>query len=178
MWYGILGVAVLCLLALVRLTRHQKREPVVFRPRVPLSPTARDVICGAQREAHALGHVYVGPEHLLLAMTAMPNAARTEVEQLGIPAAELRQRVLDSLAKALSPHANQTILPYTSRAWKVLEEAASDALNTQQSTTGIRQLLVGLLREGGSRAAAELINTGVSLEQLRDGATVYHRVYL
>jgi ATP-dependent Clp protease ATP-binding subunit ClpA len=58
-------------------------------------------------------------------------------------------------------------LPFTSRAWRALQEAVGAAIAAHQGFTGTRELLIGLLAEDRSRAAAVLKDSGVTLALLR-----------
>lgn len=71
----------------------------------------------AAGEARALGHYYVGPEHLLLALLAQPEemAARA-LEGLGVTAEAVRARVVERLpAAAPRPGGSLGVAPQTKR---------------------------------------------------------------
>lgn len=71
----------------------------------------------AAGEARALGHYYVGPEHLLLALLAQPEemAARA-LEALGVTAEAVRARVVERLpAAAPRPGGSLGVAPQTKR---------------------------------------------------------------
>ena len=158
---GILGVV------LLRLAKRSFRRPVVFRDDIPFTPEARSIVESAQSEARQYGQPYVGPEHLLLAIaSATPSAIWTELALHGVTPETLRTRLVGELeAQPLPPSAS--ILPFTSLAWRALQEAVAAAAAARQAFTGTRELMIGLLVEDRSRAAAALKDSGVTLALLR-----------
>src|SRR5688572_2226859 len=59
---------------------------------------ARDVVVGAQHEARALGHGWVGTEHLFLAVLAADSSSVTRtMVALGLDAGTVRTRLLQEV---------------------------------------------------------------------------------
>ena len=82
-----------------------------------LDEGAGAAFASAGTEARALGHYYVGPEHLLLALLAQPEelAARA-LEALGVTAEAVRARVVERLpASPPRPGGSLGVAPQTKR---------------------------------------------------------------
>jgi ATP-dependent Clp protease ATP-binding subunit ClpC len=138
----------------------------------------RATLSRARDEAMALGHRWVGTEHLLLALM---RSASTDLSQLfsslGVQADDVRERVAAEIASAdLSsgaPYERDPMPPYTSRAKRAVELAMNQA-KASHSVVGVEHLLVGLLEEGKGIAAKVLRSLGLSLEEasrlLHDGS--------
>lgn len=61
---------------------------------VPFAPHAKDLLPQAVRESRALGHDYVGTEHLLLGLIAADGVAAQVLTGLGVTLDEARAQVL------------------------------------------------------------------------------------
>ena len=70
-------------------------------------PDARAVVEAAQHEAHALGHNYVGTEHLLLGLLVNPASAPARLlAQLKIDLAVVRRRITETVGIGDGPRAD------------------------------------------------------------------------
>jgi ATP-dependent Clp protease ATP-binding subunit ClpC len=120
----------------------------------------------AMREALTLRCSSVDTEHLLLGVLAT-NAGRasTILSRLGVNPA----RVYDTLLAGMRPgHAFTTSdLPYSHRAFRVLDETALEALALGHTIAGTEHLILGILRHGKGPAARVLFEAGVTLEAMR-----------
>jgi prophage maintenance system killer protein len=145
-----------------------------------LTSRARQVVVAAQDEARALGHGYIGTEHVLLgllsdgdgddtrASDAEAVAARA-LASLGISREAVRQQVLDIVGQghgSVSGH-----IPFTPRAKKVLELSLREAMSLNHLYVAPEHILLGLIREGDGLAAQVLIILGADLDSAR------HAVY-
>ena len=72
--------------------------PPLRRPKLKLATSTKQVLKLAPREAAALGHRRVRPEHVLLALTCPNGRTRSLLIGLGVAPQELRERALDELA--------------------------------------------------------------------------------
>jgi hypothetical protein len=89
-------------LTTVRRKVEQKigRGDVPVTGNVPYTPRAKHALYGAREEAKALGHNYVGTEHLLLALSRLQRAVAAEIlSENGITHQELRQSLLAILSR-------------------------------------------------------------------------------
>ena len=74
------------------------------RPRSATMRPALGFLRAAAAEARTLQHNYIGTEHLLLALLAShTGSATTPLERLGIASDQIRDRVLNKLAKSPPP---------------------------------------------------------------------------
>ena len=139
--------------------------------RVEYTRDSRLTIMRAQDEAAALGHEYVGTEHLLLAMLHSPDASiATALDRMASNGPAVRHEVLsmlggpgatDGAGAGSAPDA--PAMPFTHRAKRVLEEAARAAAAAGDDAVAPKHLFVGLLREGEGVAAAALAEQGITL---------------
>jgi ATP-dependent Clp protease ATP-binding subunit ClpA len=128
----------------------------------------RRVLAGARAEAERLHHGYVAPEHMLLSLLhGSDEAGLAVLRSLGVDpetlAAEVEQLVPVGSARTVGPD-----LPYTSRAKKVIELAMAEVRQLDQDSVGTGHLLLGLIHEERSAAAAALADAGVTLAAARD----------
>lgn len=131
---------------------------------------ARQIVFRAQEQAGQFGTPYVTPEHLLLGMTFVEgNMGLRILESLGFPSQEIRDEI-----EAQLPHDVGTMgedLALTPRSKKVVDFAYVAAKELKHDHIGGEHLLLGILSEGESTAAATLtkheITPGRVKEQLR-----------
>jgi ATP-dependent Clp protease ATP-binding subunit ClpA len=161
---------------------------------------ARQVVVLAQEEARQLRHPAIGTEHLLLGLLGNGDSdspARQALQQRGLQAATVRQRVIAIVDGGLDPHALAFLgidldqvrqateaafgpgaldargpvrsghIPFTPRAKKVLELSLREAVRLKHDHIGAGHLLLGLLREGGGRATRIIADAGIDLDDLR-----------
>lgn len=128
----------------------------------------------ANAEAIALGHEFIGTEHVLLAILSMnvflddnpqvDPALAVIAKFTGVPG--LRAEVL----KRSTPETSIVICgkcPMTPRVKKCLEFATAEALKEPDGLISSRHILLGLMLEGDSVAAASLLAAGITEEELR-----------
>ncbi len=165
----IVSVLVPMLTAFMLLAWMRRRvlsRPVVFRDVIPFTPGAGDVVARAPLEARLRGQSHVGPEHLLLAVTAIVSAEEwSALAPAGVGVQDVLSR-MDAALKAEPLPVSDVVLPYTSRTWRALEESLDSARRARSTVTEVRDLLVGLLREDRSEAAVVLRDFGFSPAQL------------
>jgi ATP-dependent Clp protease ATP-binding subunit ClpC len=124
----------------------------------------RKVLAMAREDALALGHEYVGTEHLLLGLIREgQGVASTVMHNLSASPDALRERILETIRRG-EGRSGQAELPYTSRAKKVIELSMAEARRLHHSYVGTEHLLLGLLAEKQGIAAQVLGEAGVTLE--------------
>jgi len=157
---------------------------------------ARKVVAAAQEESRALGHRWIGTEHLLLAVAGDPDSLAAQVlADAGLELGALRSAVRDAIgegtyddASALAAigidlHAvKQAVeaafgegalertrsgcIPFTPRAKRALELALREAKALRHPSIGAEHLLLGLAH--GEGVARELLEArGLDYERLR-----------
>jgi ATP-dependent Clp protease ATP-binding subunit ClpC len=129
---------------------------------------ARDVFSLASQEAQRFGNPYLGTEHILWGLAKeVQGVAAAVLEQCGVDLKPLRQEV-DALLQD-RPHVEAIeALPPSEHAKQALQFAIDEARQMHHTHVGTEHLLLGLLRDGGTVAAAVLANLGLERELVRD----------
>ncbi|MEL7608584.1 MAG: ATP-dependent Clp protease ATP-binding subunit [Bacillota bacterium] len=120
----------------------------------------------AQESAKALGHNYVGSEHLLLGLIhEKDGAAAKTLMRFGVD----EENVLDR-AEVLVGHGDYHFTDsfgYTPRTKKIIELSLYEAKTLKNNYIGTEHLLLAILREREGVAARILSDLGVDLDTLR-----------
>ena len=127
---------------------------------------ARQVVVLAQEEARALGHDYIGSEHILLGLLREEEGLAARVLQhLGITLERVRAQV----ERIVSRGDEMTVghIPFTPRAKRVLELAQREALSLGQNYIGPEHILLGLTRENEGVATRILLDFDADWETIR-----------
>jgi ATP-dependent Clp protease ATP-binding subunit ClpC len=128
---------------------------------------ARRVVVLAQEEARALGHSYIGTEHILLGILRESDGVGARaLESLGISLAAVRVQVEEIIGQG-DPSMLPSHIPFTPRAKKVLELSLREALQLGHNYIGTEHILLGLIREGEGVAAQVLVKLGADLNRVR-----------
>lgn len=156
----------------------------MFGPKQSLSghdftDDARAAVRAASSAAAAMGHSYIGTEHLLLTLAGMADSAAVRMmAAVGVSADQLRAAIMEALGTLperegdavatldLRQRQRGANRPLTKRAKRVLEIAMEEARERGDSHVGTEHLLLALRVENGV-AANVLDSLGVSLERLR-----------
>ncbi|MEO8256966.1 MAG: Clp protease N-terminal domain-containing protein [Acidobacteriota bacterium] len=132
---------------------------------------ARRVLFFARYESSQLGHLSIGPEHLLLGL--LRENAR---DKTGIASriCERHQISLEDLGREIQrrfPYLEtvptQVEIPFGTDTRRLLDRAAEEADRLQHAHIGAEHLLLGLLRDEGSIGAVALISRGLQLALVR-----------
>jgi len=127
---------------------------------------ARRVIVLAQEEARGLKHNYIGTEHVLLGLIHEgEGVAAKALEQLGISLDKVRAQVVEIIGEGQQQ--DQSHIPFTPRAKRVLELSLREALQLGHNYIGTEHILLGLIREGEGVAAQVLVKLGADLGKVR-----------
>src|SRR5256884_2212943 len=106
---------------------------------------ARASVARAREEALEMGHNYVGTEHLLLGVLADPAAISVRVlAEMGIPADQLRQAVIEAAVPRVSNGAVAADLPFTPRARRALGPTRGESLRLRANQIRAEHLLPAL----------------------------------
>lgn len=141
-----------------------------FQSKDSKTPNCKAVFEFAHTEASNRKHGYIGTEHLLLGIALLRNCTGNNLlVRLGINS----ETLYSSLEKGL--HSGVNIFwdqgenfPFSSRAKKVIELAATQAHSLGDLMLGSEHILIGLLQEDRSDAAAYLKGVGVTLTRLHE----------
>jgi hypothetical protein len=131
-----------------------------------LTKQARQVVARAQVEARELKHDYVGSEHLLLGLLAVPDGeAIRQLASLGITLELVRDRIVRTVGRGEqdSPDA----IPFTPRSKKLLTVALEQALSLGDDYIATEHILLAVVSENEAVAAGVLRNLGVDLDHAR-----------
>ena len=129
---------------------------------------ARKVMSLAQDEARNLGQMYVGTEHLLLALIKEGEGiAAQALAKLEVTYDEALATVQGLTAPETEPMPGGHI-PFTPRAKRVLEGAYRETMTHGQTYIATEHLLLGIVAEGNGRAMDALRAMGVSADAVRN----------
>ena len=127
---------------------------------------ARRAIDAATEAARALGHNYVGTEHVLLGLFAEPEGlAARALAEAGVDRAAVEAKVLEIVPRGGEPLLENP--PYTPRASLALQAALGEALRLFHNYIGTEHILLALMRDQDGLAARALGELGVSTEGTR-----------
>ncbi|MGW0230974.1 Clp protease N-terminal domain-containing protein [Actinopolymorpha singaporensis] len=136
---------------------------------------ARTCLAAAGDTARAMGHNYVGTEHLLLGLYAEPQSIAARIlTEAGTGPAAVHEAVRTRLAAFTPPEgaapakAAGQELPRTPRANAALGAAVTEALQLGHNYIGTEHLLLGLYHDSGSVAAQVLAELGPDKQTVHD----------
>ncbi|MFD2080515.1 Clp amino terminal domain-containing protein, pathogenicity island component [Actinopolymorpha cephalotaxi] len=128
---------------------------------------ARTCLSAAGDAARAMGHGYVGTEHLLLGLYAEPESIAARIlTEAGTGPKAVRAAVVARLSAIATPAATERAappageLPRTPRANAALGAAVAEALQLGHNYIGTEHLLLGLYHDSGSISAQVLAELG------------------
>ncbi|MBQ3424612.1 MAG: ATP-dependent Clp protease ATP-binding subunit [Clostridia bacterium] len=125
---------------------------------------AGQAIRKAQETAAALGHSYVGTEHLLLGILREEEGLGARVlRQNGITEKPLLEQLEKTAGRGTPGMPLQGLSP---RCKRVIEHAAADANRLGHSYVGTEHLLMGILREPDCTAGRLLLGAGGDLNRI------------
>jgi ATP-dependent Clp protease ATP-binding subunit ClpC len=127
---------------------------------------ARQVVVFAQDEARALGHDYLGTEHLLLGLIREDRGAAARVlASAGVGEDAVRARAATT-GVAAELKAGQ--IPFSPNAKRVLEQSLREAVRRKHGYIGTEHILLGLVTAGDSTATRILSDVGADAGSIRD----------
>jgi ATP-dependent Clp protease ATP-binding subunit ClpC len=131
---------------------------------------ARRVVVGAEQEAKALGHDYIGTEHLLLGLFGVGGVAAKTLDSLGISESSLRERV-EAMIGRREPLPSSGHIPFTPSAKQVLRLSLAEAQHLGHHYIGTEHVLLALIHEHDGVAARALAEAGADLGRARAETT-------
>jgi ATP-dependent Clp protease ATP-binding subunit ClpC len=131
---------------------------------------ARLAVVRAQEEARALGHDYIGTEHVLLGLVHDGGGlAAKALEALGISLAAVRQGAGEATGRG--GQARDGHIPFTPRSKEVLRRALEESRALGHNYIGTEHLLLSLLRGGEDVATRVLTGLGADADSVREQVT-------
>ncbi|MGI6754645.1 MAG: ATP-dependent Clp protease ATP-binding subunit [Atopobiaceae bacterium] len=129
---------------------------------------ARKAMSLAQDEARSLNRMYVGTEHLLLALIKVEDGVAAQaLAKLDITYEETLATVKDLSKEDTEPVPGGHI-PFTPRAKRVLEDAYRETMTHGKNFIATEHLLLGIVAEGNGRAMEALSRMGISGDAVRN----------
>jgi AraC-like DNA-binding protein len=132
---------------------------------------ARRVVTLAQREAKALGHNYIGTEHLLLGVLGSEGVGAQAFADFAVTLEESREdvkRIIGEGEEQERPRRRRgPRMPFTPRSKKVLELSLRTARKLKDDFIGSEHIALALVAEGEGVAAEILRERGVKEKELR-----------
>jgi len=126
---------------------------------------AERVVASAQDEARAMGHRYIGTEHLLLGLVADDGPAGLAFQTLGVTLDGARAQVAAEVPPSNDEPPGE--IPLSPRARGTLEGAPRQAMGLKDDAVGTQHVLLALLIERDSRTASVLTLLGCPPDLLR-----------
>lgn len=158
--------------ALLGVSKQAAQQRFVAQRAIPAGPlerftdAARRAVALGTEEAYALGHPFLGTEHVLLGLLAQANGiAARALAALGVSEAAARERLVE-LVGAGGP-TGQGSLSVMPRLKQALELARRQAEALGYDCADTEHLLLGLVYVKGALAARILADLGVDEERVR-----------
>ncbi len=131
---------------------------------------AQNALNGALREASALGHTYIGSEHLLLGLLKEKDGIAHKLMTVrGVNEEKYRAAIIDLSGAGAESRVSPSDM--TPRVRKIILDSATEASRCGQSYVGTEHLLLALLEEPNCVAVRLLESVGISPEELRQDVT-------
>jgi ATP-dependent Clp protease ATP-binding subunit ClpC len=136
--------------------------------REQLTEHLRQALDQAQREARAMNQEFVGTEHLLLGLLALPDPeALAGLILAGVEREALRKRLIDELPRPSTAPVVTGELPFSPNAQGVMKTALVKAQSMGAPRVSTRMLLVALLDECQTLVRPALRQVGADLDHLQ-----------
>jgi ATP-dependent Clp protease ATP-binding subunit ClpC len=129
---------------------------------------ARRVLFFARYEASQLGSVSIETEHLLLGLIREGKGLTSRVFQRAQIQLETVRREIEGRTVLREKVSTSVEIPFSAETKRVLQFAAEEADRLMHNYVGTEHLLLGLLREERSLAAAILMERGMRLSTVRE----------
>jgi ClpA/ClpB-like protein len=157
-----------------RVLREPGRIAWTRKPFERFTKDARRVVTLAQSEAKALGHNYIGTEHLLLGVLGSEGGVGARaLADFGVTAEETREDVKRIIGEGEGEEEGRPRrrrgprMPFTPRSKKVLELSLRMARKMKDDFIGSEHIVLALVGEGEGVAAEILRGRGVKEKELR-----------
>ena len=126
---------------------------------------AEKALAYSQECASALGHNYIGTEHLLFGLIKEGSGVAARVLQSqGVTEEKVLKEIEQLVGRGEKP--NQQLLGFTPRTKKVLEISLKEANKMNQNFVGTEHILLGIIKEGESVAVRILMDLGIDPQKL------------
>lgn len=123
------------------------------------------VLKDAKKTAKAMGHNYVGTEHLLIALIRNPGVAAEVLRENGVE----EEAIVELVNELISPNAAVMLREkeeFTPRAQNIIENSVTEAEKMGVSQAGTEHILVAILKETDCIAVRLLNTKGINVQKL------------
>ncbi len=128
---------------------------------------ARRVIFFARYEASQYGSPYIETEHLLLGLLR-EDQTLAHILLKSLPSIQMVRTEIEASIEARERISTSVEVPLTQECKRILNYAAEESARLGSRHIGTEHLLLGILREEGSRAACILRGHGILLNDMRE----------
>ena len=138
---------------------------MMWKPNLPLTKSAEQALQAAERKAKALHHSYIGTEHLLLGILAVPCLPAQILQNHQVT----EEKILELMDKLIVPSGAVVLEDapkYTPRLREVLEDSVRQARRGKKEGIGTEHLLLALFRSEDSVAVRLMHTMNVSPVQV------------
>ena len=133
---------------------------------------AQNVLNNALRIAAALGHTYIGSEHLLLSLAAEGEGVAAKLlAARGVTPDDIQRVLVETAGQGTMSHVTPTDM--TPRTKRILEASAVESEKCGQNYIGTEHLLLALLSERDSVAVQILEELGISADDLKNDVIAF-----
>ena len=133
---------------------------------------AQNVLNNALRIAAALGHTYIGSEHLLLSLAAEGEGVAAKLlAARGVTPDDIQRVLVETAGQGTMSHVTPTDM--TPRTKRILEASAVESEKCGQNYIGTEHLLPALLSERDSVAVQILEELGISANDLKNDVIAF-----
>ncbi len=133
---------------------------------------AQNALNNALRIAAALGHTYIGSEHLLLSLAAEGEGVAAKLlAARGITPDDIQRVLVETAGQGTMSHVTPTDM--TPRTKRILEASAVESEKCGQNYIGTEHLLLALLSERDSVAVQILEELGISADDLKNDVIAF-----
>lgn len=129
---------------------------------------ANDALNKAINSASAMGHTYVGSEHMLLGLLKVGGVASSVLNSNGVTADKIEELMRNSIGSGTPTRLSPEY--FTPRAKRVIETALTGCANMGKKYVGTEHLLLGILGEGDNYAVRFLSELGIDISKLSSQA--------
>ncbi len=127
---------------------------------------ARIAISEAHDTACALGHRYIGSEHLVAGLIKEGSGVAARVlENAGITEDKVIDKITE-LTGSNEPFSTETELPLTPRTKRILQLAAMEARQMGHNYIGTEHILIAIMRDSDSVGVRVLVSLGLNLQRV------------
>lgn len=153
----------------IGVTKQAAQQRFTAKTNAAVSQSAAEVIATAEAEALAIGHNYVGTEHILLALAlSSASTAGCVLHHLGVSAEAITAHTKQVVGCGEDADTPARPLPWTPRARRVIREAGRLARQDRIRRIGTGHLLLAITQQRDNVSVKILRRLGVAPKRVRE----------